>query len=257
MSSLPKSYVRLVRSLERKKHRERHNLYVAEGDKLVCEMLDSDSIVEHLFAKPAWLEALPPRLLAKAHRVVGVGDKELSQISFLKTPHQALALARMPDERPDMDEICEGLSLYLDEIQDPGNLGAIIRIADWFGIRHALCGEGCADPFSPKSVQSTMGAILRVKTAQTDESFFRQLKAHRPGFPVYGTFLNGESIYKSALPDKAVIVMGNESKGISAAVARHVAHRLLIPPFPPGKATCESLNVAMAAAVVCAEFRRG
>ena len=253
---LTKTKIQLIRSLEQKKFRTQQGLFVAEGDKTVREILDSPLTVEYLLAKPAWLEQLPAHLLHQASHVIEINDMELSKISFLKTPNQAMALVQIPDYQLDLSRLTEGLSLYLDEVQDPGNLGAIIRLADWLGIRHVLCGRGCADPFNPKTVQSTMGAIIRVKTYQTDESFFQLLKTRRPDFPVYGTFLIGENLYSTSLSPHAVIVMGNESKGISDGVAQYVNHRLLIPSYPPGEPTSESLNVATAAAIVCAEFRR-
>ena len=254
--NISKAKIQLIRSLEQKKCRAQHGLFVVEGDKTVREILGSPFIVEYLLAKSYWIEQLPAHLLTKANHIIEINDSELSKISFLKTPNQAMVLVRIPDDRLDFSEITEGLSLYLDEVQDPGNLGTIIRLADWFGIHHVLCGQGCADPFSPKTVQSTMGAIIRVKTYQTDESFFQQLKTHRPDFPVYGTFLNGDNLYHTSLLSKAVIVMGNESKGISDGIAQYVNQRLLIPSYPPGEPTSESLNVATAAAIVCAEFRR-
>ena len=251
-----KAKIQLIRSLEQKKYRTQHGLFVVEGDKNVREILGSQLIADYLFAKPTWLEQLPVHLSAKANNFFEINDNELSQISFQKTPNQAMALVRIPNYQLDVQEIVKGLTLYLDGVQDPGNLGAIIRLADWFGIRHVLCGTGCADPYSPKTVQSTMGAIIRVKTYQTDELFFRLLKNLRPDFPVYGTFLKGKSLYDTPLLPQAIIVMGNESKGISNKTAQHINKRLVIPSYPRCEATSESLNVATAAAIVCAEFRR-
>ena len=250
---LSKAKIRLIRSLEQKKYRVQHGLFVLEGDKAVREALDSTLTVEYLLAKLAWLEQPSS---TKANHIIEINDQELSQISFLKTPNQAIALVQIPYYPLDFAELTGGLSLYLDQIQDPGNLGTIIRIADWFGIRHVLCGQGCADPFSPKTVQSTMGAIIRVKTNQTDVGFFRQLKIYQPDFPVFGAFLDGDNLYHTPLPTKAVMMMGNESKGISEAVAQYVDQRLLIPSYSSGEPTSESLNVATAAAIICAEFRR-
>ena len=253
---LEKAKIKLIRSLEHKKYRTQYGLFVVEGDKTVREMLASSLVVECVLAKPVWLKQLPDNLCAKAHEIITVNDRELSQISFQKTPNQAVVLVQIPEYQIDMIEICGVLSLYLDGVQDPGNLGAIIRLADWFGIRHVLCGQGCADPFNPKTVQSTMGAIIRVKTCPADESFFQLLKTRHPGFPVYGTFLNGENLYNTPLTPQAVVVMGNESKGIGSGAAQYVDRRLRIPSYPPGEPTSESLNVATAAAIVCAEFRR-
>jgi TrmH family RNA methyltransferase len=251
-----KTKTHLIRSLDQKKYRVQHGLFVVEVDKTVREILASSLTVQCVLAKKTWLEQISEKLRAKACEIIEINDRELSQISFQKTPNQVIALVQIPNYQLDLAELTEEISLYLDEVQDPGNLGTIIRLADWFGIRNVLFGEGCADPFSPKTVQSTMGAIIRVKTYQTDESFFQSLKTHNPDFPVYGTFLNGENLYNTPLLPKAVIVMGNESKGISNGVAQHVNRRLLIPSYPHGEPTSESLNVATAAAIVCAEFRR-
>jgi TrmH family RNA methyltransferase len=253
---ISKADIQLIRSLEQKKFRARHGLFVVEGDKVVREVLASSLTAEYLLAKSVWLKTLPDELPEKASRLVEINDRDLLRISFLKTPNQAMALVRIPEYTPDTDELAGGLSLYLDCVQDPGNAGTMIRLADWFGIRHIVCGEGCADPFHPKTVQSSMGAIIRVKTYQANESFFQRLKNRHPDLPVYGTFLNGENIYHTPLSSRAVIVMGNESKGISNEIAQYVNRRLLIPPYPPDEPATESLNVAMAAAIVCAEFRR-
>jgi TrmH family RNA methyltransferase len=253
---LSKSKIQLIRSLEQKKYRLQHGLFVAEGDKTVRAALASSLEVACVAALPAWIEQIPAGVRARAGEIIEVGHRELEQISFLKTPHQALALLRTPQYALDLTTLSGQLSLYLDCVQDPGNVGTIIRVADWFGIRHVLCSPGCADPFSPKAVQSTMGAILRVKTYPCDASFFGQLKSCRPDFPVYGAFLDGADIYRSPLTPEGVIVMGNESQGISDEVAQHVGRRLLIPPYPAGEPAAESLNVSTAAAVVCAEFRR-
>ena len=251
---LSKAKIQMIRSLEHKKYRTQHGLFVLEGDKAVREALDSTLTVEYLLAKPVWLEQQP---CLRADHIIEISDKELSQVSFQKTPNQAMALVRIPSYPLNMAELTDGLSLYLDRVQDPGNVGTIIRLADWFGIRHVLCGHGCADPFCPKTVQSTMGAVIRVKTHQTDVGFFRQLKTLQPNFPIFGAFLDGKNLYNTPLSTKAVIVMGNESKGISSAVAQYVNQRLLIPSYPPaGEPTSESLNVATAAAIICAEFRR-
>ena len=250
---ISKTKIQLIRSLEQKKYRIQHGLFVLEGEKVVREALHSTLTVEYLLAKSAWLEQLTD---ITASHIIEISDKELSQISFQKTPNQVMALVRIPNYPLDMAEVANGLSLYLDQVQDPGNMGTIIRLADWFGIRHVMCSRGCADPFNPKTVQSTMGAVIRVKTHQTDVEFFGQLKSHHPNFPVYGTFLEGKNLYNTPLSSNAVIVMGNESKGISDAVAQHVNRRLLIPSYPPGEPTSESLNVATATAIVCAEFRK-
>ena len=256
---LSKSKIKLIRSLEQKKERDKHQLFVAEGEKTVGELISSSALeVSCVLARRDWLEQTDDSLLSKVPEVVEVNEKELSQISFLRTPNQAVALVRLPQYTLDATELTDVLSLYLDGIQDPGNLGTIIRLADWFGIRHVLCGEGCADPFGTKTVQSTMGAIIRVKTHKTAKDFLQNLKEQQPDFPVYGTFLDGENLYNASLSSKGMIVMGNESKGISHDIAQYVNRRLFIPQYPlhGGAPTSESLNVAAAAAIVCAWFRR-
>ena len=254
---LSKAKIQLIRSLEQKKFRAQHGLFVMEGDKAVRELLISSLTTEYLLAKSAWLEQLPDHLSAKANYMIEINDRELSQISLLKAPNNAKVLVQIPQYTLNISEISDVLSLYLDEVQDPGNMGAIIRLSDWFGIRHILCGKGCADPFSSKVVQATRGAIIRVKTYQTDESFFQLLKNHNADFPVYGTFLNGENLYSaSSLSSQAVIVFGNESKGISDKLTRYISRRLMIPQYPPDASSSESLNVATAAGIVCGEFRR-
>lgn len=253
---LKKNLIKVIRSLDKKKYRDEYGLFVAEGEKSVGELLASALEIECILAKPEWIHKQSAGLPAASKEIIEISDRELTQISFQKTPNQVLALVKIPSYNLDMEALTGGLSLYLDQVQDPGNLGTILRVADWFGIRHVLCGPGCADPYHPKTVQSTMGAIIRVKTYQMDTEFFRHLHRYDPGFPVYGTFLDGENLYREHLSQKAVIVLGNESKGIGEEVARYVNRRLLIPSYPPGKPTSESLNVAIAGAVVCAEFRR-
>jgi TrmH family RNA methyltransferase len=253
---LSKAKIKLIRSLEQKKYRYQNRLFLVEGDKNVREMLGSSLYVRCILAKAAWIEELPGHLISNQVEVIAVEEKELSQISFLKTPNQAVALVEIPTHEIVFTDIVSGLSLFLDRVQDPGNLGTIIRIADWFGIQHVICGEGCADPYNPKTVQSTMGALTRVKVYVSNVLFFEQLKNSFPDFPIYGTFLDGNNIYKESLNEKAVIIMGNESKGISKDIGFYVNKRILIPSYPAGEDTSESLNVATAAAIVCSEFRR-
>jgi TrmH family RNA methyltransferase len=253
---LSKAKIKLIRSLEHRKYRNEQGLFVVEGDKTVREMLASPLSVVCLLADAAWIEQLPVVLQTKASETVPVTAQELAQVSFLKTAHRAMALVRIPEYTPDLDEIVSCLSLYLDGVQDPGNLGTIIRIADWFGIRHVLCGAGCADTFNPKTIQSTMGAVIRVKTCSVNIDFLEQLHSKYPEHPIYGAFLDGENIFQQSLPARALVVMGNESKGISPKTAKLVANRILVPSYPAGEPTSESLNVATATAIVCSEFRR-
>ena len=175
--------------------------------------------------------------------------------SALKTPTPVLALIELPRYRLSAGTGTDDLALALDGVQDPGNLGTIVRLADWFGIRDIVCSENTADCFGPKAVQATMGAVARVRVHYTALESFLARAAER-GTPVYGTFLEGEDIYRAGLSAGGIVVMGSEGNGISSGTARCVTRRLFIPPYPGAAPTSESLNVAMATAVVAAEFRR-
>jgi len=193
------------------------------------------------------------------YRVEDIGEETMARISQLTHPSPALAVVRMPDPGhepfiPDPDE----LVLALDGVRDPGNLGTIVRIADWFGIRRILASEDTVEIYNPKVVQATMGAVFRVKVSYLDLAEALRCPAE-PGvtpFPVYGTFLEGDNIYETPLTKGGVLVMGSEARGISPAVAATVTRKLFIPPFPPSARTSESLNVAVATAIACSEFRR-
>ncbi|KAA6342762.1 23S rRNA (uridine(2479)-2'-O)-methyltransferase, partial [termite gut metagenome] len=179
--------------------------------------------------------------------------EELSRCSLLKAPQQVLAVFEQPQYQLNLTPVRKSLSLALDDVQDPGNLGTIIRIADWFGIEHVFCSSGTADVYSPKVVQATMGAIARVKVHYVT---LPELVRSLGDIPVYGTFLDGENIYTQSLSANGVIVMGNEGNGISKDTESFINRRLFIPSYPPERETSESLNVAVATAIVCAEFRR-
>ena len=248
---LSKNDIKNIKSLELKKFRDEKRLFVAEGHKLVGELLGVFKCVL-LVATDEWLARqghIP------ADRIEAVTADELKRASLLRSPQDVLAVFCMPDERLTMKEAAaKNLVLALDDVQDPGNLGTIIRIADWFGIKDIFCSKGTADIFNPKAVQATMGAISRVKIHYTDLA--KEITALPASVPVYGTFLDGEIIYDTNLSDNGVIIMGNEGNGISKEVGRTVNRKLYIPNWPAGAATSESLNVAIATAIVCSEFRR-
>ena len=238
-----KNQLKLVRLLEQKKYRRREGLFVAEGTKVVGDLLERFK-PQAVFATPDWQapEGITPQT---------VTPDELQRLSFQQHPQQVLALFPMPE--PVATPTVEGLTLALDGIQDPGNLGTIIRIADWFGISTLICSPDTADAWNPKVVQATMGSIARVNIYYNDLPAL--LDSLPSDFPVYGTFLDGDDIYTQPLPASALIIMGNEGNGISDAVRQRVGHRLLIPDFHQG-ATADSLNVAIATAITCSEFRR-
>ncbi len=251
-----KNRIKHIRQLAQKKHRDTEGLFLAEGAKVLRELLPLLRC-SLLCATPDFLDSCPSEWLEPAEEVIVITQRELEQMSQLKTPRHGLALFHMPlaVETTSLTATTEQqLVLALDGVQDPGNLGTIIRIADWWGIDHVVCSHDTADVFAPKVVQATMGAIARVKVSYVDLP--QWLSSLPNNVAVCGTFLDGDNIYAAPLPHSGVLVMGNEGKGISAAVEATVNHRLLIPSFPAHRPTSESLNVAIATAVAVAEFRR-
>ncbi|MBQ8673685.1 MAG: RNA methyltransferase [Bacteroides sp.] len=248
--SLSKNRIKFIHSLELKKNRKAENLFIAEGPKIVEELLGRFRC-RFLIATSAWLENHPHLPMSD---VTEVCEEELTRASLLKTPQQVLALFEQQEEDWSPSLLSHSLCLALDGVQDPGNLGTIVRVADWFGIEHIFCSANTVDAYSPKSIQATMGAIARVHIHQVDlPGLISKLDARTP---IYGTFLDGQGMYGQELSSNGLIVMGNEGNGISAEVARLINRKLYIPNYPAGRPTSESLNVAIATAIVCAEFRR-
>jgi TrmH family RNA methyltransferase len=251
---LSKNKIKFLQSLERKKIRDQERLFLVEGDKMVNEAIRSGFAVELICATEAFLisNSVPPDA---AGEIIRVTHDELEKASLLQSPKNALAVVKIPDHQFSKNSIARKLSLALDCIQDPGNVGTLIRIADWFGIEQLLCSKDTADCYNPKVVQASMGAIFRVKVHYLDlKKALRE--AVGGGIPVFGTFLDGEIVYKHPLASEGILVMGNEGNGISPQVEELIAQRLFIPPYPEGQKNSESLNVATAAAICCAEFRR-
>ena len=250
---LSKAKIKLIQSLDQKKKRREERLFVAEGPKVVGDLMPYFSC-RLLIAEASWL-ALHPEV--SATEIIEVTNEELRKASFLKAPQEVLALFELPTYSTPHDVVKKELCLALDDVQDPGNLGTIIRVADWFGIRHIFCSIGTTDAFSPNTIQATMGAISRVQIHYVDlYNFLRLTRIESSSTPIYGTFLEGKNIYKEALSPNGVIIMGNEGNGISSKVEEMVTNKLFIPNYPEGCATSESLNVAIATAITCAEFRR-
>ena len=249
---LSSSQIKSIKNLQNKKFRREYNLFVAEGPRLVHDITDSRLEVTDIFFTPAW----SPTTRMEGVRYFQIGSKEMERISGLTTPSEVLALVRIPSHTIEFDALFgDDLTLILDDIQDPGNLGTIIRLADWFGIEKIICTAGTADAYSPKVVQATMGSIARVTLAYYDAAnIIAKLSAM--DVPVYGTYLDGESIFRSDLKQNGVIILGNEGNGISKEFEQVVKHRLTIPSFVKHDKGSQSLNVATAAAIVCAEFRR-
>jgi len=245
---LSKAKIKQIKSLEYKKFRNDLGLFVAENEKLVGEILQSDFEIDSLFCLQD--AELPENTVLKDI----VSEVDMKRLSFLKTPSSALAVVKIPNKEIDFDEINTSLNIVLDNIQDPGNLGTIIRLCDWFGIQNIICSHECADCFSPKAVQATMGAICRINVFYVDlKDFFNSVDKN---INVFGTFLEGENIYNSQLSQTGLIIMGSEGQGISPEIEKFVTKRLYIPCFSNNAAKPESLNVSVATAIVCSEFRR-
>lgn len=235
--NVSKANIKLVRGLQQKKQRDEQRLFVAEGRKCVEEIAKGFEQV-FLFVEGENASA-----------------EDIARMSSLRTPQGVIGVFRMPDA---VSMETGGLIVALDGVQDPGNMGTIIRTCDWFGVRDVVCSEDTVDCFNPKVVQATMGALARVRVHYTDLSNWLA-EVSEKGVPVYGTLLDGKNMYAEGSiqeRQKGVIVMGNEGNGISQAVRRCITHPLFIPPYPTGAETSESLNVGIATAVVLAEFRR-
>ena len=238
---LSKNQIKLITSLKQKKYRDIHRLFVVEGVKGINELLQSHLKLDLLFdTSDSFLGNVG---------AIKISEKELKKISFLKTPNKALAVFKIPESQP--VEFTK-LIVALDAIRDPGNLGTIIRLCDWFGVRDLICSTGTVDCYNPKVIQATMGSITRVNISYID---LETILSSQKELPVFGAFMDGDTIYNEKLPEKGILVLGNEANGISKSVEQLVSKRMSIPRFGALKAT-ESLNVATAAAIILSEFRR-
>jgi RNA methyltransferase, TrmH family len=252
---ISKNKIKFVVSLQKKKIRDKEKLFVIEGDKLVREFLTANFPVKMLLAKPEFLNSLPSGLLMNVHDIENVSYDDLKQLSTLKTPHNALAVVNIPDAEMNQSEIFSQLCVALDFVQDPGNMGTIIRAAAWFGIKNIVCSMDCVDIYNSKVIQSSMGALLHVNVFYSDLKKFLTAAAQYP-VTVFGTLLEGSSIYQHNLDNKGIILLGNESKGISEELMPFITEKIKIPKFNKAKAGLDSLNVGMAASVVFSEFLR-
>ena len=256
---LSKSQISLVASLHQKKIRKQEGLFIAEGEKIVEELLASSCTIKKIFATEAFFKKHQGRKKNKSvAEWIEVSEKELEKISLLTTPNKVLVLGVIPEYKLEVEDFRKSLSLVLDDISDPGNLGTIIRVADWFGIRNIVCSGETAECFNPKVVQASMGSLFRVKVHYTDLKNFLEQNSRSAKINVYGMMLKGEPIYTAELTSSGFIVIGNESSGISDELKKYLTHALVIPPFSKdgGKQIPDSLNAAVATAIVCAEFRR-
>jgi TrmH family RNA methyltransferase len=239
--ALSKLQLKLITSLSQKKYRLKHKLFMVEGLKGVQEFLNSKFEVYQLFSSDASI------FLEVENRTV-ISENELKKISNLKKPNKVVAIFKIPKEKT----LCkDGFIVALDEVNDPGNLGTIIRLCDWFGVDQLVCSLNTVDCFNPKVVQATMGSLTRVSIVYTNlEKYIKEVK-----LPKYATIMEGENIYKTELPKKGIIIMGNEANGINSEILKLVTNKITIPRFGKQQQT-ESLNVATATAIILNEFRR-
>ena len=237
-----KNQIKLITSLQQKKYRKQEQLFFAEGVKVVQELLHSNFELQDLFTTKQDFLTVPK------NKVHAISEAELKKVSALTTPNTCLAVFKIPKAK---EMVEKGLIVALDDVRDPGNLGTIIRLCDWFGIETLFCSEESVDIYNPKVVQATMGSISRVNVVYGNlETFLSQTK-----LPVFGTFMDGKNIYQEELPKEGIIIMGNEANGISTSVEKLVSERIAIPRFGNLQVT-ESLNVATATAIILSEFKR-
>ena len=239
---LSKSEIKLITSLKQKKYRLQHQLFVAEGKKTILELLNSKLQLHQLFTTTLEFD------VSDVLQTI-ITPKELDKISFLKTPNMALAVFRIPKPQPiDFSKII----VALDNVNDPGNLGTIIRLCDWFGVNNLICNLDTADCYNPKVIQATMGSIARVNVSYLD---LENVLSSQKDIQKFGAFMDGETIYDMKLPNSGILVLGNEANGISQEVEPQITQRITIPRFGDSQAT-ESLNVANATAILLSEFKR-
>jgi TrmH family RNA methyltransferase len=237
---LSKNQIKLITRLKQKKYRLQEGIFVAEGVKVINELLQSSLTLNHVFSTVSFN--------IDADLESSVTESELKKISFLTTPNKALALFEIPEVK---NINLSTLVVAIDAVRDPGNLGTIIRLCDWFGVKELVCSEDTVNCYNPKVIQATMGSITRVNISYVDlEAFLKDTEE-----TVYGAFMDGDNVYKTALPSKGVLVMGNEANGISSVIEKLVTKRISIPRFGDLQAT-ESLNVATATAILLSEFKR-
>lgn len=237
-----KNQIKLITSLQLKKYRNEHQMFIAEGVKVIQELLQSNFVLEHLFETEAIFEQVG------ISQKTLVNEPDMKRISALSSPSSCLAIFKIPKENK-IDT--SGLIVALDAIRDPGNLGTIIRLCDWFGVTQLLCSTETVDVYNPKVIQATMGSITRVHIHYVDLDRF----ISESTLPVFGTFMDGKNVYNEDLPKEAILILGNEANGISASIEKSIKNRIAIPRFGAIQQT-ESLNVATATAIFLSEFRR-
>ncbi len=253
--------IKFINSLKQKKIRQQHRLFIIEGEKMVDELMESNFDIQSVYATIQWIKerGLAPGAVSRSKTgefpLYEIKEQELGRISSLTTPNKALALVRIPYYTLDADRYGKSLTLVLDKVQDPGNLGTLIRSADWFGVDTIILSEDSAEATNPKVVQSTMGSILRVRFHYLELYSFMK-SPEMKGIPVFGAFTGAPPVYSAGLPGHGVIILGNESQGISPEIEKLVTHRISVPSFHKGSSGPESLNIAVAGSIILSEFRR-
>jgi RNA methyltransferase, TrmH family len=251
-SNISKTQIKLAASLGAKKNRDASGLFIAEGFRCIKELYDGGTKIDWIATETDDYEIIKSEFRNVSVYKASLSD--ISRMSQMSSPSALIAVCKK-DEATTAALPEKGIYLLLDGVQDPGNFGSIIRTADWFGITAIICSENTADVFSPKVVQATMGAITRVKIyRQNIEQYCIEARNNKTN--ICGTFLEGQSIYKTEIPNPSIIILGNEGTGISKQIEKYVDNKLFIPPYPQGKSKVESLNVGVAAAIICAEYTR-
>ncbi len=248
---ITKNQIKLYKSLQQKKYRNLYNLFIAEGEKIVCELAWSKFNYEAIIIDKSRTKEVSTTLKDEVN-YIEVETNTFHKISGVKTPPPVLGVFKKPGSHFDIKVQQGQLNIILDNIQDPGNLGTIIRIADWFAIKNIICSVNSVDVFNPKVIQATMGSIARVNVYYTDLDTLLE----NTTMNVYGTFIDGENVYNTHLEKEGYIVLGNEGQGISTAIQKHVSKRLHIPMFRDQKGSVDSLNISVAAGIICSEFKR-
>lgn len=251
---LSKARKKLISAMVQKKMRDQHHLFLAEGPKMIADLIEFGLIPRFLVGTDQWQP--PVKVKQSEIETIILPEDEFKKLSLLKTPQHVLGLFTKPEYYLNNNAIFDSLALALDGIQDPGNMGTIVRLADWFGIAHIICSKDTVDIFNPKVVQASMGAVAKVQVHYTDLPSFCEEYTSRTGNPVYGAFMNGKNLFNHPLKPKGLIVMGNEGNGIRPDTEKQITEKITIPDFSQSGKVSESLNVGVATAIICAEFRR-
>ncbi len=255
---LSKNKIKFIRSLANKKNRLKEGFFIVEGDKVVAELVKSNDVrhrIHEVYATRRWLDRWKNEVYGHKN-IIEVGKEELKKVSQLATPNNVLGIVNMPEQVIDLQFLDKDLCICLDNIQDPGNLGSVLRIADWFGINNIFCSNDTVDLYNPKVVQSSMGSLFRVNVHYVDLEVFLQEYPLTLNVPVYGTMLDGDDVNSIGVKENGFIVMGNESKGIRDNVLPFISKKITIPAYPDTGKAIDSLNVSVATGIICSAFRR-